>query len=234
MWLKAATSCSVSDINGPLPNTSPAMSPMPMTLMLSFCTSMPRSRKCRCTADPGALGGNPHALVVVAGGAARGEGVAKPETVLGGDAVGDVGEGRRALVRGDHQVGIVLVVADHVGRRHHFAFLEVVGDVEQAGNEDPVAGDRLGLDLVAATAKRQAARDEAALGADRHDHRVLHLLGLDRAEHLGAEVSSRSDQRKPPASHLAAAQVHALDARRIDEDLVLRAPAWAAPGWPSG
>lgn len=53
-------------------------------------------------ADPGALGGNPHALVVVAGGAARGEGVAEPEAVLGGDAVGDVGEGRRALVRGDH------------------------------------------------------------------------------------------------------------------------------------
>lgn len=112
-------------------------------------------------------------------------------------------------------------MADHVGRRHHFAFLEVVGDIEQAGNEDPVAGDRLGLDLVAATAKRQAARDEAALGADRHDHRVLHLLGLDQAEHLGAEVFLAVRPAQAAASHLAAAQVHALDARRVDEDLVL-------------
>lgn len=100
-------------------------------------------------------------------------------------------------------------MADHVGRRHHFAFLEVVGDIEQAGNEDPVAGDRLGLDLVAATAKRQAARDEAALGADRHDHRVLHLLGLDQAEHLGAEVFLAVRPAQAAASHLAAAQVHA-------------------------
>ncbi|MNO91293.1 hypothetical protein D3C76_828330 [compost metagenome] len=49
MWLNAATICSLSDISRPLPNTSPAMSPMPMTVTLSFCTSMPRSRKCRCT-----------------------------------------------------------------------------------------------------------------------------------------------------------------------------------------
>ncbi|MNW07259.1 hypothetical protein D3C71_2038240 [compost metagenome] len=48
-WLKAATSCSLSDSSKPLPNTSPAMSPMPITVTGSFCTSMPRSRKWRCT-----------------------------------------------------------------------------------------------------------------------------------------------------------------------------------------
>ena len=171
--------------------------------------------------DPGALGGDAHALVVVAGRAAGGEGIAEPEAVVGGDAVGDVGEGRGALVRGDHQVGVVLVVAHHLGRRHHRAFLEVVGDVQQAGNEDAVAGDGLGLDLVTSAAQGQAPWNEAALGADRHDHRVLHLLGLDQAEHLGAVVLLAIRPAQAATRDLAAAQVHALDARRIDEDLVL-------------
>lgn len=65
-----------------------------------------------------------------------------------------------------------------VGRRHQGAVLEVVGDVQQAGDEDAVAGDALGRDLVPAAAQWQATREEAALGADRHDHRVLHLLGF--------------------------------------------------------
>ncbi len=60
-----------------------------------------------------------HGLVVVTRRAARGEGVAQPEPVFLGDRVGDVGEGRGALVGGDDEIGIVAVVADHVlGRRH--------------------------------------------------------------------------------------------------------------------
>src|SRR3546814_7164413 len=55
-----------------------------------------------------------HLLVVVAGRAAGGKGIVQPEVVLGGDVVGDVGEGCRALVGGDHEVGIVAVVAQHV------------------------------------------------------------------------------------------------------------------------
>ena len=70
---------------------------------------------------PGAAGGDAHALVVVAGGAAGGEGVAEPEAVADGHVVGDVRERRGALVRGDHEVGVVLVVADHVGRRDDLA-----------------------------------------------------------------------------------------------------------------
>src|SRR5581483_6577397 len=50
---------------------------------------------------PGAARGNADGLVVVAGRAARGEGVAEPEAVFGGNPVGDVGEGGGALVRGD-------------------------------------------------------------------------------------------------------------------------------------
>src|SRR5207244_3714473 len=56
---------------------------------------------------PAAARGDAHFLVVVAGGAARGEGIAQPEPVLGRDGVGDVGEGRGALVGGHHQVRII-------------------------------------------------------------------------------------------------------------------------------
>ena len=63
---------------------------------------------------PGAAGGDAHRLVVVADRAAGGEGVAEPEAVRLGDVVGDVGEGRGALVGGDDQVGVVAVVPDDV------------------------------------------------------------------------------------------------------------------------
>ncbi len=113
-------------------------------------------------------------------------------------------------------------MAHHVGRRHHATVLEVVGYVEQARDEDAVARHAFGGDLVTAAAQRQATRQEAALGADRDDHRVLHLLGLDQAEHLGAEVFLAVRPAQAAAGDVAKAQVHALDPGRIDEDLELR------------
>ena len=68
----------------------------------------------------------------------------------------------------------------------------------------------------------QLLRHEAALGADRHDHGVLDLLRLDQAEDLGAEILRPVGPADAAARHLAEAQMHALDARRIDEDLVER------------
>lgn len=66
---------------------------------------------------PRALGGDAHGLVVVAHRTAGGEGVAQPEAVGLGDVVGDVGEGRGALVGGHHQIGVVAVAAHHPLRR---------------------------------------------------------------------------------------------------------------------
>ncbi|MCY1514088.1 hypothetical protein D9M68_486160 [compost metagenome] len=172
---------------------------------------------------PGAACGNAHLLVVIALAAAGRKGVAQPESVLLGDAVGDIGEGRGALVRGDHQVGIVLVMAHHLLRGNQIAFDNVVGDVEQAANKGLVAGDALIEDLVALVALRRALDDETAFGADRHDHRVLHLLRLDQPQHLGTEVLEAVRPAQAAASDLAEAQVDAFYARGVDEHFELRA-----------
>ena len=87
------------------------MSPMPTTVKSSVWMSMPSSRKWRLHRLPRAARGDAHRLVVVARRAAGGERVAEPEAVLDRDLVGDVGEGRGALVGGDDEVGVVAVVA---------------------------------------------------------------------------------------------------------------------------
>ncbi len=119
---------------------------------------------------PGAGGGDPHLLVVVAGRATGGERVAEPVAVLGGHRVGEIGEGGGALVGSHDQVGIVLVVADDVGRRHGLAVDDVVGHVEHRADEGAVAGLDLGPQLLAVPALGRTFDHEAALGSHRHDH----------------------------------------------------------------
>ena len=171
---------------------------------------------------PGAARRDAHLLVVVAGRSARREGVVEPEAMLARDAVGDIREGRGALVGGDHQIRVVAVVADHVLRRHHALEVEIVGDVEQGRHENPVGRDTLGLDRLA-IAGGKALRHEAALGADRNDHGVLDLLRLDEAEHLGAEILRPVRPPDAAARHRAEAQMHRFEPRRAHEDLEARA-----------
>ena len=168
---------------------------------------------------PDAAGGDSHLLVVVALAAARGEGVAEPEAVVGGHLVGDVGKGGRALVRGDHQVGVVVVAAHHVPGRHHLGPFQVVGDVEHAENEGLVAGDAFVLERLPVAAGRRPLDDEAALRAHRHDDGVLDLLRLDQAQDLGAEVLAPVGPAKAAARHLSEAQMDPFHARAVDEDL---------------
>ncbi len=173
--------------------------------------------------DPGAARRDRHLLVVVAHAAAGSEGIAQPEAVARRDLVGDVGERGRALVGGHHQVGIRRRRGTpRRGGRDDRSLDHVVGQIEQALHEDPVAGHRLGLHRLAAGVGTQLLRHEAALGAHRHDHRVLHLLRLHQAQHLGAKVLRAVRPAQPAARDLAAAQVHARDARRVDPDLVFR------------
>src|SRR5690606_24341675 len=174
---------------------------------------------------PRTLRGDAHGLVVVADRTARGEGVAEPEAVAARHVVGDVGEGRGALVGGDHQAAVVAVVAHHVPRGHRHAVDEVVGEVEQAGDEHAIARDALGL-VRLAVHRGVAGRcgrtldDEPALRAHRHDHRVLHRLRLDQAEHLGAEVLPAVRPAQTTTGDGTEPQVHTFDPRRADEDLV--------------
>jgi hypothetical protein len=109
-------------------------------------------------------------------------------------------------------------VADDVARRHHLAADDIVGQVEHGGDEQPVGSGRPRPGSRRAAADRQPLRHEAALGADRHDHRVLDALGLLQSQHLGAEVLRPVGPADAAAGDLAAAQMHPLDVGRIDED----------------
>ena len=141
-----------------------------------------------------------------------------------GDVVGDVGERRRAFVRGNDEIWIVAFVAHDVARRHDASRSgsDVVGDVEQRRDEELVGRGALGLDGFARAAARQPFRHEAALGADRHDHRVLDVLCFDEPEDFGAEILRPVGPADAAAGDLAKPQMNALDARRIDENLVQR------------
>ena len=170
---------------------------------------------------PRAARGDALALVVVAGRAARGEGVAQPEAHLGGDAVGDVRERGGALVRRDDQVRVGAVV-DHEPRGVLDGVADdVVGQAEQRADEGAVLllderAQRLAL-------ARGALEDEAALAADRHDHRVLGHLGLHQAQDLGPEVVGAIGPAQAAAGDAAAAQVRPLDVRAGHADLEHRA-----------
>jgi len=106
---------------------------------------------------------------------------------------------------------------------HDPAVDDVVGDRQQRADEDPVAFgafrqprvaiDRGGGELLGV---------EAALGAGRHDHRILDALRLHQPEDFGAEVVTPIRPAQAAACNRAGAQVDALDPRRIDPDLAPR------------
>ena len=136
----------------PLPNTSPDMSPTPTTVNGVLLDVGAQLAEVPLHRFPGAARGDAHLLVVVAGRAARGEGVVEPEAVIARQRIGDVGEGGGALVGRDHEIGIVAVVAHDVRRAARPALDVVVGDVEQAADQGLVAGDAFGLGLLARAA----------------------------------------------------------------------------------
>ena len=144
---------------------------------------------------PRATRGDPHRLVVVTRGAAGGESVAEPEAVFFRYPVRDIGERRGALVGGDDEVRIVGVMAHGLGRRHDCVTSaaivgalgkDIVGNVEQAADQDLVTLDPLSHQLIARGGR--PLQHEAAFRADRHDDRVLDRLRFHQPENLGAEI----------------------------------------------
>ena len=139
------------------------------------------------------------------------------------DRVGNIGELGGALVGGDNQVWIVAIVADDVVWMRDLAIDQIVSDVEQAVDEHLVTGDPLSKYRVALTAGRRMLDEEAALGADRHDDRVLDHLRLDQAEDFGTEILATIRPAQATACDRPKAQMHTFDARAIDPDLAIRA-----------
>src|SRR6266702_55468 len=143
---------------------------------------------------------DPHLLVVVALGAAGSESVPKPEPVRFSDLVRRVGEGSGALVGRDHQVGVVTVVPDHTVWRYHLPLVShAIGGIGQ---------------LLA---------DEPALGTRWHDDRVLHLLGLGKAEDLGPEILPPVGPPQPTPGDRREPEVNGLQPWRVHEQLKTRA-----------
>jgi len=134
--------------------------------------------------------------------------------MLGGDLVGEVREGRGALVGRDDEIGIIAVMTDHIRRWDDRAVLEVVGHLEHRGDELAVGSAAfLGPGLAVDRGIGQPLGEEPTLGSDRDDHGVLDLLGLDQTEDLGAEVLAAITPTQAAAGHRAEAQVHTLHAR---------------------
>jgi hypothetical protein len=168
---------------------------------------------------PRAARGDAELLVVVAGRAAGRERVVEPEAVLPRDPVGRVRQRRGALVGGDHQVGVDLVVDAHLRRVHHLAVDQVVGDVEQRAHVGHVLALDLGQQLRPLAG--QAPDEEAALRPGGDDDRVLGQLGAHQTVDLGAVVHPVRPA-DPAARDPAAAQVDPLHLGRVDVDLVDR------------
>ena len=98
---------------------------------------------------------------------------------------------------------------------------DVVRDIQQSPNQRLVARDDF-RSLRLAIAREIAPHDEAAFGADGHDHRVLDLLRLHQAENLGSEILAPVRPANAAARDVAHPQVHALHACRKHEDLEQR------------
>ena len=70
---------------------------------------------------------------------------------------------------------------------------------------------------------RQLLGVEATLRAGGDNDGVLHHLGLDQAEHLGAEVVTAIRPAQATTCNATEAQVNTLNARGVDENLELGA-----------
>ena len=171
---------------------------------------------------PGAPGRNAHDLVVIACRAARGEGVAQPEAVGFSHPVGDVGEGRRALVGGDDEIGIVPVMDHHaLGMDHLAVGGQVVGNVQKTLEEGRIGAHPLGPHGIGAAALGQLLGIESALGAHGDDDGVLDLLGLYQTQDLGAEIITTVGPSQAAPGDRAEPQMDALHMGRPDEDLAI-------------
>ncbi len=164
--------------------------------------------------------GDAHRLVVVTHRAAGRERISQPEAILPADGIGVIGERRRSLVCGDHEIRVVGVVPRHLRRSDDRIADAIVGEVQEPTKIVLIAGHSLlHVAVPVDRRRRRALQHEATLGADRHDHGVFDHLRLDEPQDLGAEVLGAVRPAQPAAGHLAPAQVHSLEPGGVHKDL---------------
>ena len=171
---------------------------------------------------PAAARRDAHLLVIIASRAARGESIAEPVAHLFADGIGRVGEGRRALVGRDHEIRVFAIPDDRVGRMDHLPFHEIVGDAEQRADEFLVGIPASLEPGIAVAAVRQLFGQEPALGANRHDDRILDLLRLHEPQHFGAIVGRPVRPAQAATRNRAESEMHAFDARAGHVDFAER------------
>ncbi len=170
---------------------------------------------------PGAPGGDTHFLVVVALTAPGGKGIAQPEVVLCRQCVGDIGKRGCALVGGDHQIGVITVIANDIGRRDYLAVIKVISDIQQPPYEGLIAGNPFFANGLPRAIPGRLLHHEATLRACRHDHRVLDLLGLHQAKDLRTVILNPVGPAKATPRDWPGTQMHAFDSGRIHKNLEL-------------
>ena len=176
---------------------------------------------------PGTPGGDAHALVVVPGAAAGGECVAEPEAPFDRE--------RRWRCRRTSLCPCPRRPRDRgrprrAGRRNRRwydrAVDPVVGQVEQPGDEQSVAGDTFGLlglpvgGRVAGGRRVAGARTKPPLAPTGTITAFFTSWALTRPRISVRKSSGRSDQRRPPAGDRAESEVHPFQTRRVHPDLV--------------
>jgi hypothetical protein len=110
-------------------------------------------------------------------------------------------------------------VADDGRWRNDLPIDDVVGQIEQPGHEQSVASGGLLEQRLTPARGRRPLGHESALRTDRNDDGVLDHLRLHQAQDLHAEVLAPVRPPDPAARDPPAAEVHTLNARRVDEDL---------------
>ena len=81
--------------------------------------------------DPRAAGGDAHRLMVVTVRSAACESVAEPEVAFERERIGDVREGRGALIGRDHEIRIVAIVNNDAIGVHHLIVDQIIRNREE-------------------------------------------------------------------------------------------------------
>src|SRR5262245_13437446 len=111
----------------------------------------------------------------------------------------------------------------HARRSNNLAIRRnIVGNVEQCGNEQLVSRDSFRLHNVTRRTLCHQLGHEAAFGAKWYNGGVLHPPRLHQPQNPSAESLRPVGPTDAAAGDLAKSQVHAFNARRIDKDLVER------------